>query len=95
MNLKDGFSSHVITTIMRKHDREWARERVKQLKSEGEELRKKLTFLKSITAGQLIKAGEHRLGESLRDEKIQRNKEKEALEQEAKKQRSKLIRNTC
>jgi hypothetical protein len=84
-NIMNGFSSHVVTAILRENDREWARDKVKLMKSKGDDLKTKLSQMKSISAGHLVKSGEHRLGESLFQEKLRRDNEKKIIEQEANK----------
>ena len=76
----NGFSSHVVTTILRENDREWARDKVKLMKSKGDDLKTKLSQMKSISAGRLVKSAEHHLGESLFLEKLRRDNEKKIIE---------------
>ena len=55
LNIMNGFSSHVVTTILRENDREWARDKVKLMKSKGDDLKTKLSQMKSISAGHIVK----------------------------------------
>ena len=76
LNFEYGNAAHCLDSIVQRNQLHKARQRIKKEKENGKSLLEKISVSKRVTAGILVKAGSHRIGQTVFQVVKERTQEK-------------------